>query len=59
MTSFAALNRVPAFKDGQYFYLDAVIEQLHYWGVNTDDHRLLMAEHVIKELRKMADERAR
>ena len=50
-----SIDRVPGIKDGQYLYLDAVLEQLHYWGVNTDNHRELVAEHVIKELLKIIE----
>ena len=38
-----------------YYYIDEVIEQLEYWGVNGKDDLKLVAAHVIKELRKIAE----
>lgn len=49
-------NLIPRAKGG-HFALDMVLEQLHYWGRNTDDSLKLTAAEVIEALVKMIDER--
>lgn len=42
-------------KQPGYYYIEPVLEQLEYWGTNTDNDRMLIAAHVIRELLKIIE----
>lgn len=48
----AGLSEVPV-----YYYIEPILEQLNYWGLNTDSRLMLTAAHVIKELAEGRGER--
>ena len=48
------MRLIPREKGGNWD-VDAVLEQLHYWGLNSDDHLKLTAEEVIRTLVEMLD----